>query len=193
MMPRMVGLVVAFCICGVAVAQSENPLIPKKPLRVSLEDIAVLKIVQVDSKPVFAIAKFIQNEKALTPQAIEVTFVQEKRTQKVTIDGKEVEREYTVQIPVTNRVSASTKNFLPTPQDRLCPVQDAQVFDVHGKVVERELWPKLFEKPRHVLLLKEPIGEDNPLDPFYMSVIREDTLLVFLPKQAVDSTQEKKE
>ena len=49
-----------------------------------------------------------------------------------------------------------------------------------GKPVDVKVWTKRLESPTHVLLLKEPINESNRLNPFYSSILREDTLLLFL-------------
>ncbi len=42
---------------------------------------------------------------------------------------------------------------------------------------------KALANPKHVLLLHEPFSEENPWDPFYMTIIREDTLFVYLPNR----------
>ncbi|MEQ1824571.1 MAG: hypothetical protein ABL921_01440 [Pirellula sp.] len=186
MMSKAFWLVVAFCASSMVVAQSDAVLVPKAPLNVSLDDLAVVKILQVDSEPMVVVAKFIQKETVAITMVREISYLQEKRKRTVTVDGKQVEQEYTVNIPVSTDKPTTVKNFTPTRQERFCTVNGVQVFDLNGKLVEPDVWTKLLQKPRHVLLLKEPIGEKNPLDPFYVSIIREDTLLMFLPKQAAD-------
>ena len=190
-MTKVFGFVFAFCTYSIAPAQSETTLVPNKPIIVSFEDLAVVKVLQVDSKPTVAVAKFIQKATVSSMMVREVTYLQEKRKKTVTIDGKQVEQEYTVQVPVYTDKPTTVKNFTPDRQERFCPVSGVQFFDLKGKLVEPAVWGKLLEKPRHVLLLKEPVGEKNPIDPFYMSIIREDTLLMFLPKQDADSKSEK--
>ncbi len=186
-MTKVFGIFFAFCTCGMALAQSDTTLVPNQPISVSFEDLAVVKIVDVDSKPNVAVAKFSQKATVTSMTVREVTYLQEKRKKTVTIDGKQVEQEYTVQVPVYTDKPKTVNNFTPDRQERFCPVSGVQVFDLKGKLIEPAVWGKLLDKPRHVLLLKDPVGEKNPIDPFYMSVIREDTLLVFLPRQDADS------
>ena len=39
-------------------AQTDTDLVPKAPISVSFDDLAVVKVLQVDSKPMVAVAKF---------------------------------------------------------------------------------------------------------------------------------------
>lgn len=205
-MPQVLVFALTFFVCGMALAQSETPLAPKKPISVSFEDVAVVRVLEIDSKPMIAVAKFVPKETVATTKkrvvpagALPVnaitfrgeTFVQEKRKMTVIVDGTEVEREYTVRIPVSIEDPDTVKRFTPTRQERFCPISGVQVFDLEGKVVTQDVWVKHLEEPRHVLLLREPVGEESRLDPFSMSIIREDTLLIFLPKLDADPKPEK--
>jgi hypothetical protein len=66
MMHRVLVFAFTFFVCGMALAQSETPLVPKKPISVSFEDVAVVRVLEIDSKPMIAVAKFVPKETVAT-------------------------------------------------------------------------------------------------------------------------------
>jgi hypothetical protein len=140
----------------------------------------VIAKVQTDGPvPELLIAKFGGKEaNATTPRTV-TSYTSETRTRTVNINGEKVEQEYTVQVPVTQVVQRKV-NFTPTEEQRSVPVSMVQAFDLKGQPVDIKVWTKRLENSTHVLLLKEPINDSNRLNAFYASILREDTLLLFL-------------
>ncbi len=68
------------------------------------------------------VAKFIQKESLATTMVREITYLEEKRKRTVTVDGKQLEQEYTIQIPVIAEKPATVKNLHSNPTERFCPV-----------------------------------------------------------------------
>lgn len=182
-MTKYIVFVFSILNCGFVQAQRPSSAIPPVVnLGEVVIDVVVAKALTTGSETELMIAKFgrIETNVAVAPIRTEVTFKTEKRTRKLIVNGKSIEREYTVQIPVVNEVVVQKENGNSANQQRSFPASAVQAFDLKGNSIDREAWIKSLEKPRHVLLLKEPIGEMNKLNPFFSEILREDTLLLFL-------------
>lgn len=142
-------------------------------------NVVIAKVQTDGSEPELLIAKFGGREANATTSRTVTSYTSETRTRTVNINGEKVEQEYTVQVPVTQIVQRK-ENFTPTDQQRSVQISTVQAFDLKGQPVDVKVWTKRLENPTHVLLLKEPINESNRLNPFYSSILREDTLLLFL-------------
>ena len=192
-MTNTIILTVAILACSVAQAQPLKDLLQSIPivkprtqpiidLGEVVINVVVAKVQTDGSEAQLLIAKFGGLEaNAATSKAV-TTNVTQTRMRTVIVDGKNVEQAYTAQVPVTAVVQRK-ENFTPTEQQRSIPVGLVQAFDLTGKPVDVKVWTKRLENPTHVLLLKEPMNESNHLNPFYASLLREDTLLLFLESE----------
>ena len=136
-------------------------------------NVVIAKVLGDGAEAELTVAKF--GGKPITEETKSV--VLEKVIRKVEVDGKTVEREVIVPHYIDRNY------FIPTEQDRSVSVNLVQAFDLSGKSIARDVWTKLLETPRHVLLLNEPLSESNKLNPFYAAILREDTLLLFLRRK----------
>ncbi len=136
-------------------------------------NVVIAKVLGDGAEAELTIAKF--GDKPNTEEKRKVTY--EKVTKIVEVDGKNVERV----IMVPHYIEPN--RFNPTEQNRSVNVNLVQAFDLSGKSIARDVWSKLLETPRHVLLLNEPLSESNKLNPFYAAILREDTLLLFLRRE----------
>ena len=189
-MTKVVTFAVAILTCCFARAQPPEAMIRRIPLVaptaqpvIDLGEVVinvVIAKVQTDgSEPELLIAKFGGKEAIATRPRTVTTYTAETRTRIVNVNGEKVEQTYTVQVPVT-QVVQQKENFTPTENERSVPVNMIQAFDLKGKRLDQAVWTKHLETPKHVLLLREPLNESNRLNPFYASLLREDTLLLFL-------------
>ena len=136
-------------------------------------NVVIAKVLGDGAEAELTVAKF--GGKPITEETKSV--VLEKVIRKVEVDGKTVEREVIVPHYIDRNY------FIPTEQDRSVSVNLVQAFDLSGKSIARDVWTKLLETPRHVLLLNEPLSESNKLNPYYAAILREDTLLLFLRRK----------
>lgn len=192
-MTKDITFAVAIFACSFAQAQPPEALVRRIPpvaqpaqqvqqvinLGAVVINVVIAKVQTDGSEPELLIAKFGGKEANATTSRTVTSYTSETRTRTVNINGEKVEQEYTVQVPVTQIVQRK-ENFTPTNQQRSVPVSTVQAFDLKGQPVDVKVWTKRLENPTHVLLLKEPINESNRLNPFYASILREDTLMLFL-------------
>jgi hypothetical protein len=148
-------------------------------------NVVIAKVLGEGADAELTIAKFGGTEPESTSRV--VTRMQaETRERKVVLNGETKVQEYTVQVPVTEVIHAAKENFTPTEKDRSVPTRTVKAFDLKGNPVKADEWIKRLATPKHVLLLREPINETNKLNPFYTSILREDTLLLFLQGEVID-------
>ena len=200
-MIKTILVFVAFLSFGVARAQQPPPgVIAQAAVRpvaaaapvqqiVNLGDVVInvviAKVLGDGDDAVLTIAKFGAKEANPAPRTV-TTYNVEQRQRNVIVNGETQVKTYTVQVPFTTVVN-SKENFTPTEQDRSVPVSAVQAFDLKGNPVAAADWTKRLETPKHVLLLRNPIDETNKLNPFYAAILREDTLLLFLKGESVDT------
>gem|GEM_PF-1968679 len=162
-----------FAPLGRAPQATQLPTVPVIDLGDVVINVVIAKVLGDGAEAELTVAKF--GDKPNTEEKRKVTY--EKVTKIVEVDGKNVERV----IMVPHYIEPN--RFNPTEQNRSVNVNLVQAFDLSGKSIARDVWTKLLETPRHVLLLKEPLSESNKLNPFYAAILREDTLLLFLRRE----------
>ena len=148
-------------------------------------NVVIAKVLGDGKDAELTIAKFGGKEANPVPRVV-TTYQTEQRIRTMLVNGESKEIPYTVQVPVLT-VSNTKENFTPTEQDRSVPVSTVKAFDLKGNPLSTEEWTARLLNPHHVLLLREPINETNKLNPFYAAILREDTLLLFLKGESVDT------
>ena len=114
----------------------------------------------------------------------------ETRTRTVIKDGNPVEQAYTVLIPFTEMVEQTFTVDLPTASSETLPeavpVSSIVGFDISGKKLDANRLENLLAKRTAVFLIKpsnfsREMAESIEIDPKISSVLREDTLILFIP------------
>lgn len=148
-------------------------------------NVVIAKVLGDGKDAELTIAKFGGKEANPVPRVV-TTYQAEERTMTMVVNGKPKQQTYTVKVPVLT-VSNTKENFTPTEQDRSVPASTVKAFDLKGNPLSTAEWTSRLVIPQHVLLLREPINETNKLNPFYAAILREDTLLLFLKGESVDT------
>jgi hypothetical protein len=92
----------------------------------------------------------------------------ERRVRTVTIDGRPVREEYTVTVPRTVNETRRIKS------------EGVKVYTAGGKEVDAKDVPDKLKKPTIVLFA----NDGNKVDPFYLKIVKPDTLVVVAPAPA---------
>lgn len=137
------------------------------------------KVVDSNGEKVLLVVKFGQDE-TVTDTSTQIGYKPETRTRTVNVNGEVREEKYTIQVPYATTVTNERKTL--TEKDRSIPIDQVQAFDLQGKLVKESVWTKRLATPKHVLLLKKPLSETDKLNAFYVELLREDVLLLFLKK-----------
>jgi hypothetical protein len=95
-------------------------------------------------------------------------FRQEVRTVETNVGGQVVKKEVTVTVPIISSRETTSK------------LSDVQILGVDGKKVDEKIVAKKLKKRTPVLVSVN----GQPVDPFYLKLIKEDTLIVVLPRLA---------
>ena len=106
----------------------------------------------------------------------------ETRVRSVTSNGKTEEVPYTVQVPVTV-VEQQTYNIRrPLGSERFeVGIDKIKAWDLAGKAIDgAELAAKL-KAPASVIAKEDDPKNFKAIDPFYLSVLRPDTIMIYIP------------
>lgn len=112
----------------------------------------------------------------------------EQRVRNVEKDGKVVEETYTVLVPVTLEEAQTYVVYKPMGFGKFkISLEQVRAWDVSGKIIDADDLVKRLENSTNVLAV-EHYGDFVPLDPFYRSVLRPDTIVIYA---AVGTMQDK--
>ncbi len=112
----------------------------------------------------------------------------EQRIKNVEKDGKVVEEAYTVLVPVSVQEEQQYVVNRPNGFGKFkISLEQVRAWDVSGKIIDADDLVKRLEDSTNVLAV-EYNGDFLPLDPFYQSVLRPDTIVIYA---AVGTMQDK--
>jgi hypothetical protein len=110
----------------------------------------------------------VNNDQLILTEA-QTVYVQQQRTVQEVVEGRVVQRTVTVAVPVVQTVEV--KHAL----------KDVRAFGTDGKKVEAKAVAEALDKRKPVLVS----ADGRPVDPFYLKIIKEGTLVLVLPSPAV--------
>lgn len=162
-------------------AAKQPSWMPKSfPYSFDLGDVSVAKI-SADNKTVqFARPKL---EYVMGTREVQKTVMTtETKTRKVIVDGKEQRQDYTFQVPVTVAEQHTYNIRRPLGSERFeVGIDKIKAWDLAGKAIDgAELAAKL-KAPASVIAKEDDPKNFKAIDPFYLSVLRPDTIMIYIP------------
>ncbi len=109
----------------------------------------------------------------------------ETRTREITVDGKAVTQAYTVNVPYTETREFTYQVAVLQGEDKAdIPVEKIRAWDLTGRVVDTATLAVKLVFPTHVMVIElDPNETYEALDPYYASVMKQDTLVLCIEPQ----------
>lgn len=161
---RLLSLILIPLLAAISLAQ--EPALPKSATQPMILPAQASK---VDGKDILTIKRMDYKIQSVTKDAIVCVPV------KKVVDGKEITVEETRTQKVTYSVSIPS-GWTPVKIETSTP--GVNFFDTKGKSVKPEDVLKKLQKETPVL-----VAVEGPIDPYYLSTTKEDTLIIVLPSQ----------
>jgi hypothetical protein len=164
-------------------AQSDGLAIPKAPPSVDLNDLAIVQLFEESGTKNLRVRKINFKTTTSLRTVPDTTQIVEQRTRKVKVNGEEVEQTYTVLVPVTTMKDVMEISHEPSEETSHEKLDEMQVYNLLGRIVDQDEWKTAFAKPKRVFIVYKPVDAKFKLEPFYIGVLRPDTLFVCLPEK----------
>ncbi len=183
----MIACVVSLPCYAQEAAQKPNWLPKNGPDAVDL--LGCVSIAKVsDDKKSIVFARPAYSKVMETRMVNKTTFVTEQRTRSVQSNGSTVEQTYAVQVPMSTTVDEPFEARVPqgvlrfsVALDKVNDWEKVQAWDITGKEIENSALITRLAKPIHVVALERRQRGFTPIDPFYASILRPDTLVIYVP------------
>jgi hypothetical protein len=182
----------AFCIlCLVAMPsfaqQTEKTpsWLPKTfPGAFDFANLSISKI-SADGKTMQIARPKIQAE-TRTRTIAKTVFRKETRERTVSEGGEEKTVTYDVTVPMTVMEEQAYIVRFPSGSDRFEVAMDqVSALDLSGNPIDRNALASRLQKPAYVLAMEGNAKSFTAIDPFYLNVLRADTLVIFLPPGSI--------
>ncbi|MEZ6078022.1 MAG: hypothetical protein R3C56_20840 [Pirellulaceae bacterium] len=182
----MIHRFVLILMCVVAMpsvaqeAAQKPSWIPKSfPDSLDLASLSIAKII-ADKKAV-QIARPVLEITTKTKQVTRTVMQAETRTRQV----GDMTEDYTVQVPVVVVETIQYGERIPRGAERIdVPINKAEACDLAGNLIDATTLAARLQKPAYVLAIVGDLKTFQPIDPFYLNVLRPDTIVIFLPAPA---------
>jgi hypothetical protein len=150
-------------------------------------DFANLSIARIsaDGKTVQVARPKIQNQ-TRTRTVNKTVIASETRTRTVSDGGVEKTETYQVEVPHTVSEEQMYNVRFPSGSDRFDVAMDkVRALDLSGNAIDGNALAARLRKPAYVLAMEGDAGNYTAIDPFYVNVLRPDTIVMFLPPSSI--------